>query len=274
MQKTIKAAFVYDYDGTLAKGNIQEASFLPDLGITPKDFWADVKKRTKSEDADEILIYMQLMIERASEKGKKISKAMLREHGEKSDLFPGLADGSWFKRMNIFARERNIELDHYSLSSGIKEMLLGSKIAKHFNHIWASKFAYDNNHAIWPSVAINYTTKTQYLFRINKGIINTWDNKSLNEYTMPKDRPVPFERMVFFGDGETDVPTMKMLTYQGGTSIAVYEDTAKSRKTVHSLIADRRAEYAALTNYGENSQMDITAKGIIGRMARMIEEDK
>lgn len=263
-----KAAFVYDYDGTLARGNIQETSFLPELGIDKADFWERVKVRTKEEDADEILVYMHLMLEEAKRKGHDITKDFLRRHGSDTELFPGLSGGGWFQRMNEFAAEQGIELAHYIVSSGIKEMILGSPIADHFSHIWASKFAYQDNKAIWPAAAINYTTKTQYLFRINKGVINSWDNKGVNKYTPQKDRPVPFERMVFFGDGDTDVPTMKMLTYQGGTSIAVYENEDRSREKVHSLISNGRAEFVALADYSQNSQMEITAKAIIGRMVR------
>lgn len=263
-----KAAFVYDYDGTLAKGNIQEASFLPDLGINKDDFWTMVRDRTQSEDADEILVYMHLMLQEAKKQGHDITKNFLRDHGSKTDLFPGLDGGGWFKRMNEFAASENIELKHYIVSSGIKEMLLGSPIADQFEHIWASKFAYQDDKAIWPAAAINYTTKTQFLFRINKGVINSWDNKGVNEYTPLNERPVPFERMVFLGDGDTDVPTMKMLTYQGGTSIAVYENDDGSRKKVHSLISNGRAEFVALADYSENSQMEITAKAIIARMSK------
>lgn len=263
-----KAAFVYDYDGTLAKGNIQESSFLPDLGIDKADFWKRVKDRTEAEDADEILVYMHLMLEEAKQQGHDITKQFLQDHGKTTELFPGLQEGGWFQRMNKFAASEGIDLSHYIVSSGIKEMLLGSPIAGNFEHIWASKFAYQNEKAVWPAAAINYTTKTQFLFRINKGVINSWDNQGVNAYKPLRERPVPFERMVFFGDGDTDVPTMKMLTYQGGTSIAVYENDARSRDKVHSLISNGRAEFVALADYTENSQMEITAKAIVARMAK------
>jgi len=225
-----------------------------------------VKKKTVDEDADEILVYMQLMLEEARLAKKKITKGFLHSHGEKSPLFPGLHDGSWFERTNSFAASLGIELEHFIVSSGIKEMLLGSSISHYFKHIWASKFAYREDVAIWPAAAINYTTKTQFLFRINKGIYNSWDNDAVNRYTPMNERPIPFERMVFFGDGDTDVPTMKMLTYQGGTSVAVYEKNEKSREKVHSLISNGRAEFVALADYQRDSQLDITAKAILARM--------
>lgn len=276
MWDTNKIAFIYDYDGTLAEGNIQEASFLPDVGIKDsKEFWDEVKARTKAEDGDEILVYMQLMLEKATSAKKPLTRNLLRQHGKNSKLFPGLVDGDWFERMNAFASRNDFQLEHYIISSGVKEMLEGVSISKYFSHIWASEFSYDSDgRAHWPISAINYTTKTQFLFRINKRILNTWNNNAVNEYTPPWERPVPFERMVFFGDGATDVPTMKMLTHQGGTSIAVYQNTEESKDKVHSLIANGRAEYAALADYSEGSQIDIIAKGIVGRMKRKFDEDQ
>lgn len=263
-------AFVYDYDGTLAKGNIQEASFLPELGIKVDDFWEEVKATTKLEDGNEILTYMHLMLQKAKSQSKHVTKDFLRNHGAQSELFDGLAgNDAWFERMNTFAAERNLRLKHYIVSSGIREMIEGSPIAEKFAHIFASKFSYDQQgNAQWPAAAIDYTAKTQCLFRINKGITNSWDNTLINKYMPEAERPVPFERMVFFGDGDTDIPSMKMLTMNGGASIAVYEDGSKSRKKIHSLISDGRVEFTAIADYSANGQLDIAAKGILGRIAR------
>lgn len=152
-------------------------------------------------------------------------------------------------------------------------MILGQKISSQFKKIYASKFLYEHGEqgcATGPAVGINYTTKTQYLFRINKGIENHYDNKKINEYIHESERKVPFERMIFIGDGDSDIPTMKMLTYKGGTSIAVYDPKKSSRdlEKIHSLISDSRVDFTAPADYSENSQLDITVKGIIGRIAR------
>jgi hypothetical protein len=139
-----------------------------------------------------------------------------------------------------------------------------------FTKIFASKFIYENDIASWPGAAINYTTKTQYLFRINKGVDNHWDNKSVNKYIPEDERYIPFDRMIFLGDGDTDIPTMKMLTYKGGHSIAVY-DPNKSQddlKKIHTLISDGRIEFVAPADYTENSQIDIIVKGILGKITR------
>ena len=263
-------AIVYDFDGTLARGNLQEQSFIPDIGMQRDDFWAEVKTRTRASDADEILVYMQLMIEKAREKGASVTKSALHEHGKKADLFPGLSDGTWFDRINAHAAELGLKLDHYVISSGVHEMIQGCPIHHRFRHVFASKFIYANSNAIWPGVAINYTTKTQYLFRINKGIHNHWDNVAVNEYTPDHSRPVPFERMIFVGDGYTDIPTMKLLTQKGGYSIAVYDPdpqaTLRNLDTIGRLITHDRVNFVAPADYTEDAQLDIIVRGVLGRI--------
>jgi phosphoserine phosphatase len=265
-----RTALIYDFDGTLAKGNLQEQSFIPDIGMLREEFWDEVKRRTKSHDADEILVYMHLMLDKAKEKTKEITAEALRQHGREAKLFPGLCDLSWFRRINQHAAEHGLELEHYVLSSGIQEMIDGCVIRNAFRLVFASKFIYVDGIAAWPGVGINYTTKTQYLFRINKGVENHWDNNSINAYMPDAERPIPFDRMIFIGDGETDVPAMKMLTYQGGHAVAVYdpERTDRDLSKIHRLISDGRVEFVAPADYTEKSQLDIIMKGILGRIAR------
>lgn len=270
MDQPKRTALIYDFDGTLARGNLQETSFIPEIGMTKTEFWEEVKARTRKHDADEILVYMHLMLEKAREKGLHVTAEDLRLHGIQAPLFPGLADQSWFKRINQHAEERGLLLEHYIVSSGIHEMIDGCAIRDSFQQVFASKFIYVDGVAAWPGVGINYTTKTQYLFRINKGIDNHWDNTSINNYMPEDERPVPFDRMIFLGDGDTDIPTMKMLTHKGGHSIAVYDTERRDRdlQKIHKLISDGRVEFIAPADYDENSQLDIIVKGILGRIAR------
>jgi hypothetical protein len=152
-------------------------------------------------------------------------------------------------------------------------MIRGCSIQSAFHKIYASKFIYEGDVAAWPGVAINYTTKTQYLFRINKGVENHWNSAGINRYMSAAERPMPFKRIIFVGDGDTDIPTMKMLTYQGGHSIAVYDEQLEPRdlEKIHSLIADGRVDFVAPANYEEHQQLDIIVKGILGRIARELE---
>lgn len=270
MDEPKRTALIYDFDGTLARGNLQETSFIPNIGMTKEDFWAEVKARTRDHDGDEILVYMHLMLDKAREKGVQVTVEDLRSHGEAAPLFLGLADKSWFDRINAHAAERGLVLEHYIVSSGIHEMIEGCVIRDAFRQVFASKFIYVEGVAAWPGVGINYTTKTQYLFRINKGIDNHWDNDSINSYMPEDERPIPFDRMIFLGDGDTDIPTMKMLTHKGGHSVAVYDTNRTDRdlKKIHKLISDGRVEFVAPADYEENSQIDIIVKGILGRIAR------
>jgi phosphoserine phosphatase len=271
MKNSLRTAIIYDFDGTLAKGNLQENSFIPDLGMTSEAFWKEVKKIKKKEDADEILVYMHLMLIKARAMGTKVKKSELQRHGENASLFPGLSDGSWFQRMNKHARSLGLKLEHFIISSGVEEMIKGCRISQHFERIFASKFIYHNGLAAWPGVAINYTTKTQYLFRINKGVDNHWDNEAINAYRAQSERPVPFERMIFLGDGDTDIPTMKMLNYQGGHSIAVYDSARTDRDLgkIHRLISDDRVDFVAPADYQADSPLDIIVKGILGRIGHL-----
>lgn len=268
-----KAAIIYDYDGTLARGNIQECSFIPEIGMSRDDFWKEVRLKTEKHDADEILVYMNLMIQKAHANKIKITKRELQRHGKATDLYAGLSDHSWFNRINAFADDQGLVLEHYIVSSGISEMIEGSPIFPNFKKVFASQFMYENGEAVWPNVAINYTTKTQYLFRINKGIDNQWDNSRINSYMAGDQRPIPFENMIFIGDGDTDIPSMKMMTLKGGHSIAVYDPECGKRTLdkIHSLISDGRVDFIASADYSENSQIDIAVRGIIGRMAHRYE---
>ena len=268
-----RAALIYDFDGTLARGNMQEHSFIPAVDMTKKDFWDEVKACSKKEDADEILVYMRLMVEKANQKCLKITREDLRKHGGKIPLFKGLKDKSWFDRINCHAATNGLKLEHYIISSGLEEMIRGCSISQVFHHVFASKFIYEDDIPKWPGAAINYTTKTQYLFRINKGIDNQWHNETINQYMAENERPVSFERMIFVGDGLTDIPAMKMMTLHGGCAIAVYDPKRSGRDLdkIHQLIADNRVDFVAPADYSENSQMEIIVKGILSRMARSIE---
>jgi len=266
-----RTALVYDFDGTLAPGNIQEHTFIPGLGVSKEEFWKEVERRAREHDADQILVYMWSMLELSREQGVPITREGLEAHGRDTPLFAGL--DSWFQRINQYGRARGLEIEHYIVSSGTGEMIGGCSIRPFFKQIYASRFIYDaEGHAVWPGVAINYTTKTQFLFRINKGIESSWDNTTINRWMPTDERPVPFSRMIFLGDGETDIPSMKMVREQGGHSIAVFDpdiwDTPRTQEHVYRLIAEDRAHFTVPADYSDHSQLSVTVKGVLGRIAR------
>ncbi len=268
-----RSAIVYDFDGTLARGNVQEHSFMPSLGIDPKAFWPQLNRLAQTHDSDAILTLMWRMLEEARAKNTPITREGLRRHGECIPLFEGV-DG-WFERINEHARRFDLALEHYVVSSGNAEIIDGCTIKRCFKKVFASKFIYDaHGEAVSPGVAINYTTKTQYLFRINKDVLNHWDNDSVNRWQPLDERPLPFTRMIFIGDGDTDIPSMKMVRFQGGFSIAVYDpqqrqaQALQQRQKLYKLISEDRVNFVAPADYTENSQLEIIVKGILGRFAR------
>jgi haloacid dehalogenase-like hydrolase len=264
-KKLIRMAIAYDFDGTLAQGNVQENSFIPAIGMTNSKFWSQNKDRAKKHEADEILSYMTFMLDRARAAEIPVRRSDIAQHGKVVKLFPGVE--KWFARVNSYAKDHNVRLEHFIISSGIKEMIEATSIGKCFRKIFASSFAYDvNGVASWPALAINYTTKTQYLFRINKGALAVDDNKLINEYVRPEDRPIPFTNIIFIGDGETDIPCMRLVREQGGHSIAVYQPNT-TRKNAEKLIVEKRADFIAPADYSEGRALDRIAKAIIEKIA-------
>ncbi|AEG31331.1 HAD family hydrolase [Thiomicrospira cyclica] len=257
---------VYDFDGTLAPGNMQEYDFIPALGVDVPSFWQQAGELAKQQEADQILAYMQLMVHEAQYKRVQIRKADFEKFGAKIRFFEGVED--WFERINAYGKARGIEVQHFIVSSGLREMIAGTPIAKYFTKIYASGFMYDHHDvAIWPALAVNYTTKTQYLFRISKGSLEVYDNSKINKYVPPEERPVPFTNMVFIGDGETDIPSMRLLKDYGGHSIAVYNPQTHQACHVNHLLDEGRVNLVAPANYRQDSNIDQCIKILINRMS-------
>jgi len=279
MDELIKVAIAYDFDGTLAPGNMQEHSFLPTLGIEKDAFWAEANRIANENDMDGILAYMQLMLQKAREREIPIRREDFVNFGRDIRFFRGVE--TYFDRINTIALQLGISLEHHIISSGLREFISGTSIAGHFRNIFASGFKYDSNGvAEWAALAINYTNKTQYLFRINKGIDNSHDNTLINKHIPENEKPIPFDRMIYIGDGETDVPAMKMVKYQGGATIAVYspefeivEGKISPRELCEELILHDRVDYIAPADYTEGSPLDRTIKLLIERI-RINEELK
>jgi hypothetical protein len=262
MSKTlVKIAIAYDFDGTLAPGNMQEHSFIPKLGINKEEFWKASNAMARAQDMDDILAYMQLMLQKADEKHIPVTRKAFLAHGKEIRFFKGVE--SFFNKINHYAEEKGALIDHHIISSGVRDIIKGTSIANNFKNIFASGFVFDaNDVAVWPALAINYTNKTQYLFRINKGIDNSYDNSLINKYVEQDKRPIPFPRMIYLGDGETDVPAMKMIKQEGGTAIAVYDphkgkkkDKLSAKQICEELILQNRADYIAPADYTENSKL-------------------
>ena len=265
MEHTV--ALIYDFDGTLAPGNMQEYDFIPAVGKSNKEFWNEANVLAETQDADPVLTYMARMIQEAQSKGLSLRREAFQESGRNIRYYNGVE--SWFPRMNAYATERGIRLLHYVNSSGLKEIIEGTSIAGEFKHIYACSFLYNvDGIAYWPAVAVNYTNKTQFIFKINKGVESVYDTRLVNQYMEENRRPVPFKRMIYVGDGTTDIPCMRLVKNYGGHSIAVYnpEDKGK-RKDMNALIRDNRVNFVCSADYSVGSEMDTVVKSIIDKIA-------
>lgn len=255
-------AIMYDFDKTLSPGNMQEYAFIEGLGMTPAAFWSKCEELQMANNMDPILAYMYYMV-KASRGKMVITRDIFRRQGASVKFFVGVE--SWFGRVNAYASAAGLEIEHYIISSGIKEIIEGTKIAGAFKRIYAAEFCYDeDNVPIWPAMAVNYTSKTQFLYRINKGVLDVNDHDSLNEYTPDEKRRIPFKNMIYIGDGLTDVPCMKLCKVNGGHSIAVY--TKDKRKEANDLITQGRVNLVAPADYSEGSELETKVFAIIDKI--------
>jgi len=253
-------AMIYDFDKTLCDKDMQEYSFIPNLGMEPAEFWGAITEFSNEEKMDKILAYMYMMIKEAKRSSKYITKEYLNSLGEDINFFPGILE--WFERINKFGEEIGLKIEHYIISSGLKEIIEGTKISKQFKEIYACEFLYDEDGvAIWPKISVNYTTKTQFLSRINKGVLDISNDKLLNKKMLDENRRISTKNMIYLGDGFTDIPSMRMTRETGGYAIAVYQNNDK--KIVNDLLNENRIDFYAKADYTEDSEIDKLIKYIL-----------
>ena len=248
---------MYDFDKTLCNEDMQNYGFIPDLEMTPEQFWTETSVFGEKQNMEKILAYMYMMVTKAEEKGITLTKKYLRSLGTSIKFYKGVV--SWFKRINDYGASLGLDVEHYIISSGIKDIIEGSEIAHEFKKIYACEYVYDKNGAaIWPKLAINYTMKTQFVFRISKGVDRINDDDTVNEKMSEQDRRVLYRNMIYLGDGITDIPCMRLVKDKQGKSIAVYPKGKKEK--VAGLLRDKRVNYISLADYSENSELENIVK--------------
>lgn len=254
MRKKPIVALIYDFDGTLSPGNMQEFGFIQAIGKSPAEFWSMSDKIAEGQDASNILSYMKLMYDEAKKAGISLKREKFRSFGKSIGLFDGVKE--WFGLVNEYGKTKGVVIEHYINSSGLAEMIEGSPIAGEFKRIFACSFLYDSKgNAVWPGVAVDYTAKTQFIFKINKGILSIRDNKLVNESQLEENKRIPFPHMIYFGDGETDVPCMKIVKMFGGNSIAVYnQDMPGKHETARKLLKQKRVNFITPACYTRDSR--------------------
>lgn len=257
-------ALMYDFDKTLCEKDMQEYSFIPSIGMSPEEFWGEANKISVKNSMDRILAYMYLMIKLAKKKDIPITKEAFKELGKDVVLLRGVK--TWFKRISEIAKSEGVIVEHYIISSGLSEIIEGTPIAKYFKRIYACEFHYnERGNADWAQQAINFTTKTQFIFRISKGVLDTVDDYTLNSYVSENDRRIPYRNMIYIGDGLTDVPCMTVVRDRGGESIAIYHKGEEDK--AYKLIQENRVGYIAYADYSKDCELENIVKQLIKKMA-------
>ena len=257
-------AICYDFDKTLSPDDMQAQGFIQSVGYDVGEFWKQSNGLASGNDMDQNLAYM-LMMQQAAEGKKLFTRGELMKCGKEVVLFPGVKD--WFKRICTYGEEHGVLVEHYIISSGLKEMIEGTDVAGEFKKIYASSFFYNEKGvAIWPAQVVNYTNKTQFLFRIEKGVLDIND-PGVNDSFAPDEMRVPFRNMVYIGDSDTDGPCMKLVNVNGGYSIGVYNADTKDKTKVYKMMRENRIKYYAPADYSESKELDILLKAIIDRTA-------
>ncbi len=268
-------AIVYDFDHTLSPHYMQDHTILRRAGVDPSEFWLSCTTLIKERGYDQELAYMKRMLD--YDGIRKLSNADLQAMGPDLTFFPGVPD--FFEELNAIVQqtryaEWDIHLEHYVVSSGLKAILDGSNIAKHVKAIFGCEFDEDQGHIHFPKRTISHTQKTQFLFRVNKGLINL--DQDVNDHMPEEARRVPFGHMIYVGDGPTDVPCFTVIKKNGGLAVAVYnphDTTRKSFKKCYDLAhhADR-VHFMAPADYQTGSQLRLILEQHLTEMADSIVE--
>ena len=259
-------AIMYDFDKTLSTMDMQNYSFIPKLGLTPEEFWGHTSEYTDKYGVERILAYMYNMIIEAKKKNIVLTREYLNECGKDIEFFPGVLD--WFSRINKYGEEKGVQVEHYLVSSGTKEIVEGSKIKNAFKEIYGCEFFYnEKGEAVWPKLAINFTQKTQYFFRIAKGATDVTDDSGVNQKT--QELRIPYENIVYLGDGMTDIACITLVKKNNGNSIAIYP--LKDSNKVRQILDDNRVNFICTANYEEGSDLDKVIKLIINKVATLEE---
>lgn len=265
MSKNTKVALVYDFDETLSVSYMQDYVLIPRLGMKPQNFWDKANAWSRDNCADQVTGSMYYFKNLAEKKGIKLTRDFFCDAGKEIVYFEGVTE--WFDRINRYGEELNLDIEHYIISSGYEEIIAGASIRKHFKDVFSCSFAFGADGCpVWPARVVTYSTKTQYMSKINKGL-GKLEDRAVNEYMPDDQRPIPYRRMIYFGDGSTDIPSMKIAKDRGGNAIAVYKPKSKHKKTAIQLLIDDRVNFALPADYRENKEIDRVVKTILEKVA-------
>ena len=264
MKNTI-VALVYDFDETLSTTYMQDYVLIPELGMSPKTFWKKANQWSVDNCADQITGSMYYFMKTAKEKGVKLTRENFAYCGTLVKYYKGVE--GWFERINAYGEKLGLKIEHYIISSGYEEVLCGASICKYFTDVYGCSFAFgEDGTPVWPARVVKYSTKVQYLSKINKGL-GKLDDKLVNEFMEDSKRRVPFPRIIYFGDGMTDIPSMKLVKDRGGNAIAVYKPKSAHKEKAIKLLKDDRVNFALPADYSDGTAIDTVVKTILDKLA-------
>lgn len=264
-KKATKVAMIYDFDETLSVTYMQDYILIPSLGMKPGTFWKKANQWSRDNCADQIMGSMYYFFKTAKEKGIKLTRQYFCDAAKSITYFEGVEE--WFDRINEYGKNLGLQIEHYIVSSGYEEIIAGASIRRHFTDVFGCSYAFgEDGTPVWPARVVNYSTKTQYLSKINKGL-GKLEDRAVNEFMPDEERPIPFRRMIYFGDGMTDIPSMKLTKERGGNAIAVYQPKSRHKKNAIKLLSDSRVNFALPADYREGKQLDTVVKTILDKLA-------
>lgn len=263
--KRTKVALVYDFDETLSTTYMQDYFLIPELGMQPNDFWHEANAWSAENGVDQVTGSMYYFTYQAKKRGFNLTRENLACCGKFVVFFKGVEE--WFERINRYGKFLDLDIEHYIISSGYEEIIEGCSIRRFFKDVYGCSFAYgEDGKPVWPARVVNYSAKVQYLSKINKGL-GKYDDKAVNEYTPDDQRRIPYSRIIYFGDGLTDIPSMKMVKNHGGTAIAVYKPHSRLKNKAIKLLSDDRVNFALPADYREDKEIDCVIKTVLNRIA-------
>lgn len=262
MQKRI--ALLYDFDCTLADGFMQSFGLVQDLGHRDiNEYFEASNNLVGGEEMDMCLSMMAGIVRSANQQGKKVTREYLQGFGKNMKYYVGVEE--WFDRVNAIGARYGYEIEHYVISSGLKELIEGSSISKYFKRIYANFFAYDQDGvAYWPSQVVNYSSKVQYVYRVRKNVLDDLGDVSKVNEKMADSEVLPFKNIIYLGDSQTDIPSFKVVKNSGGMAICVYDPaSAKAKGVAQKCFIEGRVNYFVPADYSEGSDLFELVKNYI-----------
>ena len=266
-------AIVYDYDRTLSPRPMQEDVIFERIGVEASKFWSMADELKGNKSYEDELAWIRLLLDNPS--FRCLSNLDLEGMGRNLKFYPGVPE--MFAELEVGLHSdkylrHGVALEHYIVTSGLKSVLAGSILSQNVQAIFGCELDEDEEGRVyWPKRIISHTAKTQYLFRITKGLEYVDLSHDVNDHMPEPERRIPFSNMLYIGDGPTDVPCFAVISSRGGKSLAVYDPSSKvSFATCMSLREAQRVDEIAEADYRQNTHLRRLMEHYVIQMADRI----